>query len=250
MKPKILFWDIETSPNLAYTWTKYFPNGGSVVGFQKEWDLLSFAYKYQGSDKVVCKTRQDYKDKTDKSLVQELHRILNDADIIVAHNGNSFDIKKANARFLFHKLGPTKVPSAIDTKLVAKRYFSFNSNSLNDLGQFLGLGKKAETGGFQLWLDCMAGKSAAWAKMSKYNKQDVVLLEKVYERMRPYMIDHPSVSLLAGDIKNVGCANCGSHRLQGNGVRATKANLVQRIRCLDCGANSQVPIPKVSKPKK
>ena len=247
--PKILFWDIETSPNVAYTWQKYFPNGGGVIGFQKEWDMLSFAYKYEGSSKVICKTRQDYKDSTDKSLCQDLHKILNEADIIVGHNQNSFDIKKANARFLFHKLGPTKVPSAIDTKLVAKRYFSFNSNSLNDLGQFLGLGKKAETGGFSLWLACMAGDKKAWSKMAKYNKQDVVLLEQVYNAMKPYMTNHPNVSKLMGGKSSKGCPNCGSHKVQGNGVRATTAGLVQRMRCLDCGASHQTPIKQEKKKK-
>jgi len=227
-KPKILFYDIETSPNLAYVWGKWEQN---VIGFQKEWEILSFAYKFAGDKTVKCLTRADFKDKTDKSLVSKLQDIMNSADIIVAHNGDQFDIKKSTARMIYHGLSPTKVLKTIDTKKVAKKYFNFNSNSLNDLGQYLGLGKKVSTGGFDLWLKCMAGDKKAWKLMAKYNKQDVALLEKVYKRFLPWIHNHPNMAL----IKNNGqCPKCTSSNVKKDGIRANTANLQQQMKCNDC----------------
>jgi DNA polymerase elongation subunit (family B) len=157
--PKILFYDIETSPNLGYVWQKWETD---VIQFHTEWEILSFAYKFQGDKSVKCVTRKDFLDKTDKSLVKKLQEVMDSADIIVAHNGDQFDIKKSTARMIFHGLGPTKIIKSIDTKKIAKKYFAFNSNSLNDLGEYLGLGKKVKTGGFELWLGCMSGDKRSW----------------------------------------------------------------------------------------
>lgn len=228
-KPKILFFDLETSPNLAYVWGKYEQN---VIAYHSEWEILSIAYKYQGDRTVKCLSQRT--EGSEKKLVEAIWKLFKEADILVAHNGDAFDIKKAKARFLYHKLPPTKVLSSVDTKKVAKNYFSFNSNSLNDLGQFLSLGKKAETGGFDTWLGCMAGKKASWQLMEKYNKQDVVLLEKVYDRFLPHIQNHPSISLLNGDKKGIGCLNCGSDNIQKRGYRATAASIKRQLHCLDC----------------
>jgi RNase P subunit RPR2 len=240
-KPKILIYDIETSPNIAYVWGKWEQN---VIDFQKEWEILSFAYKFVGDSSIICKTRADFKCVDDKKLVEELHRVMSTADITIAHNGDSFDNKKAAARFIFHDLPPLKRIPSIDTKKVAKRYFNFNSNSLNDLGQYLKLGKKLSTGGFPLWLKCMAGDKKAWRTMAKYNKQDVVLLEKLYMKFLPWISNHPNLSLLQGATRNTGCANCGSSNIIKKGLAATHASLKQRIVCLDCGAWGQIPYKK------
>lgn len=245
MKPKILFYDLETSPNLGYVWQKWETN---VIEFHTEWEILSVAYKFAGDSSVKCITRQDFKDKTDKSLCKALHKLMAESDIIVAHNGDEFDLKKSNARFIFHGLTPPKIPTTIDTKKVAKRYFNFNSNSLNDLGQYLKLGKKVPTGGFQLWLDCMAGKSAAWKRMADYNKQDVVLLEKIYNKFLPWMQNHPSLSILKNGDKS-GCPNCGSLSVQKRGLRATHASIKQQYVCNDCNSWHLKPLDKPKKKK-
>lgn len=225
-KPKILLFDLETTPNLAYVWGKYEQN---VIAYKKEWDLLSVAYKWLGEKEVHCLTRIDFKDKTDKALTRELKKLLDKAEIVIAHNGDEFDIKKSNAKFIEHNLGPTAPYQKIDTKKIAKKYFKFNSNSLDDLGNLLGVGRKEKTGGFDLWLDCMAGKKSAWKLMAKYNKQDVLLLEKVYLKLRPWMDNHPNVSMLV-NVTN-GCPTCGQKKLESKGVRFN----YRRYICKNCG---------------
>lgn len=249
MHTKILIFDIETAPNLAYVWGKYEQN---VIDYEKEWYMLSFAYKWLGEKTVHVKSLPDYKlygkDKTnDKALVVELHKLFNEADVIIAHNGDQFDIKKSNARFLVHGLTAPSSYKTIDTKKVAKRYFNFNSNKLDDLGNILGLGRKVDTGGFELWLGCMSGDMKSWAKMCKYNKQDVVLLEAVYLRLRGWITGHPNLNVTEGTLSN--CPNCHSERLHARGYAVTRVNKYQRWQCQDCGAWSKGTLIKQVKGK-
>lgn len=230
-KPKILLFDLETTPNLSYTWGKWEQN---VIAFKKEWELLSVAYKWLGEKQVYCITRQDFKDKTDKSISRELKNLLDSAEIVIAHNGDEFDIKKSNAKFIEHGLGPTSPFQKIDTKKLAKKYFKFNSNSLDDLGNLLSVGRKEKTGGFDLWLDCMAGKKEAWKLMAKYNKQDVLLLEKVYLKLRPWHEAHPNVSFLQDDLPN-GCPKCGHKKLYSKGFKYNRTGKVRQYICTNCG---------------
>lgn len=228
-KPKILFFDIETTPNLAYVWGKYEQN---VISYRKEWELLSFAYKWRGESKVTCVGRCDFKDKTDRSLVEALWDLLDEADIVVAHNGDAFDNKKACAKFIEHNLEPPKPYKTIDTKKMAKSRFAFNSNSLNDLGLTLGLGKKIQTGGFELWLGCMAGDKKSWKTMKAYNVQDVNLLEKVYDKLKVWDQNH--INLAAMEQVKDGCPLCSSQKVQRRGFTYSRASKRERLQCMAC----------------
>lgn len=236
MKTKVLLYDIETMANLAYVWGKYEQD---VVAYEKEWYMLSFAYKWLGEEKTHVVSLPDFKtwkkDKTnDKELVSTLWKLFDEADIIIAHNGNSFDQKKSNARFIVHGLPAPSPYRQIDTKLVAKRYFNFNSNKLDDLANVLGLGRKIKTGGFDLWLGCASGDINSWKMMCSYNKQDVILLEKVYLKLRGWIANHPSLGILTGE-RGL-CPACRSSKLQkrGFGVKGNSTK-VQRLQCQDCG---------------
>lgn len=242
---RILLYDIETMANLAYVWGKYEQD---VVAYEHEWYMLSFAYKWLGEKQTHVMSLPDFKnfkkDKTDDSaLVKELWKLFDEADIIIAHNGNSFDQKKTQARMLVHGLTPPSPYKQIDTKLVAKRYFNFNSNKLDDLGNILGIGRKIQTGGFDLWLGCAAGDMKSWRKMCAYNKQDVILLEKVYLKMRGWIVNHPHVATLIDE--RDACPNCGEHKLhkRGFGIRGNLTK-VQRFQCQGCGGWTQKTIPK------
>jgi DNA polymerase elongation subunit (family B) len=229
-KPKILFYDIENSPNTAYVWDKYEQN---VIAYDREWEMLSFAYKWQGSNKVTCVTREG--EKTDKELTRKLHKLFREADLLVAHNGDSFDQRKAKARMIFHGMSPPKVLQSVDTKKVAKTYFRFNGNGLDELGEHLGLGRKLKHQGFDLWLGCMKDDPKAWRTMARYNKQDVVLLEKVYDKFLPWIQNHPSIAKL-NDPRDptLGCPNCGSKNFYKRGLRATHVQVMQQYQCNDC----------------
>lgn len=224
--PKILLFDIETFPNLVETWGIYEQNAIRVV---REWELASFAYKWLDEKEVVCHTRQGQK--TDKQLCKKLHKVLSQADVVIAHNGDSFDNKKARARMLHHGLAPIKPYKQIDTKKIAKRRFAMNSNSLDALGKFLGVGRKEKTGGYDLWIDCMDGKPAAWRKMAAYNKQDVSLLERVYLKLRPHDNLHPNLTNFE---KPESCPKCAHPELQRRGVFRAASSTYFRYQCKRC----------------
>ena len=168
----------------------------------------------------------------DFEVVYKLWQLLNEADIVIGHNSDAFDIKKANARFAYHNIGPTNHYQTVDTLKIARRYFKFNSNRLGHLGEHLGLGGKETTGGFQTWAGCMKGDPKAWATMKKYAKQDVDLLVDVYERLRPWATNHPNRNVI--DATSHACPTCGSNKLQKRGNRRTRTMVYRQLQCLRC----------------
>ena len=242
---KILFFDIETAPNVAYTWVKYDQN---VPAFVKEWHLLSFAYKwFHGRSGVYG--LPDFKlykrDRTnDKLLVKKLWSLLEEADVVVAHNGDDFDIKRAKARFLFHGFKPTSSFSSIDTLKILRRHFSFNSNKLDDVSQMLGFGGKVHHEGIGLWIKCLDGDKKAWKHMKRYNAHDVVLLEKLYLYLLPWITTHPNRNLYDGTVDN--CPNCGSNDYYTRGYRYTTHNKFRAYSCNKCGRYFQAKKAELS----
>ncbi len=230
-KSRIVFLDVENSPSVGYVWGKY---DQTVVDFKADWFMLSFAYKIFGEKKTHVHGLIDYpgymKNKdSDNKLMQDLWKVLDEADIVIGHNLDKFDVRKANARFLIHGMMPPSPYKTVDTLKIARKAFKFNSNSLDDLGHSLGLGRKLKHIGFALWLQCMSGDSKAWSVMKKYNIKDVVLLEKVYLAMRPWATTHANVN--RGEFA---CPKCGSTKTQKRGFSYTLLMQKQRHQCLSC----------------
>lgn len=239
-RPRILLYDIETRPNLGYVWGKWEQN---VIAYKEEWDILCVAYKWLGESKVHSVTRDAAG--TDRGIALKMKELFNEADIIIAHNGDSFDQKKVKARMVFHKLSPPKRVPSIDTRKIAKNQFAFNGNGLDELGQHLGLGRKVKHPGFEMWLGCMRGDLSSWRQMVKYNKNDVILLEKVYKRFLPWIQNHPNLSKLINPSLKRGCPNCGSNFTAKRGIRANHRGLQQQMTCTDCKTWFLLPYRKV-----
>jgi uncharacterized protein YprB with RNaseH-like and TPR domain/predicted RNA-binding Zn-ribbon protein involved in translation (DUF1610 family) len=230
---KILFLDIETAPSLGWVWQKWQTN---VIDFQRDWYMLSFAYKWAGERKVTVHGLIDYKacfnaDMEDDSvLVDELWKQIDAADIIVAHNGDSFDLVKINTRFLIHGLKPPSPYRTVDTLKIARKVFAFDSNKLDDLGHYLNIGRKLPHTGFHLWKGCMSGDPKSWAMMKRYNAHDIELLEKLYYLIREWAPTHPNVN--QGSTGN--CPRCGSEKVQRRGFTYTALRKKQRYQCVKC----------------
>lgn len=241
-KPRILFYDIETTPVLAYSWN-LFPNYISHDSIVEDWSMICAAWKFEGESRVyasaISKPGDDYE------VVKSLRDAIASADVIVHHNGDSFDLKKLNARLIYHKLPPIPKVLVVDTKKEAKKVAAFSSNKLDYLSElFTGEGKLHVD--YSLWLDVMKGSKKAVKEMVKYNKVDVIKLEEVYQRLLPYMKNPPHRGVLAGHDRHYSCKNCGSDHVKLNGIRHTAAGLAkQEIQCKDCHAYSTHPIKKV-----
>lgn len=236
--PKILFLDIETSPILGYVWGMFEEN---VIAIKEDWHILSMAYKWGHENIVHVKALNDYprysrNKKDDMQLMLDIRSLLDEADIVVAHNGDAFDMRKINARLIINGLTPPSPYTTIDTKKIAKSRFKFNSNSLKNLALDLQVGEKMETGGFNLWLGVLAGDEESWNKMKAYNKQDVVVLEKIYNVLAPYLHTHPS----RASNHEHSCPRCSSTQVQSRGhIRMRTGSIYQRFYCSACGSWSR-----------
>ena len=240
--PRVLLIDIETAPILGYTWKTYDTN---IIKVVRDWYILCFAYKWLDEKSThvdSLRMHPDYllSEQDDFSLCGELWRLLEEADIVIAHNGNRFDVKKIQARLLINGYRPPSPFKTIDTLQVARAHFGLTSNKLDSIGEQLKLGRKVETGGFKLWEDVVAGLLPAWQKMEKYNKQDVVLLEKVYEELRPWMPRHPNMAVYSPDGACV-CSHCMSKNVVlTENKYYTNSSAYKKYLCQNCGAWSRL----------
>ena len=141
----------------------------------------------------------------DIELARLARALLDEADVVVGHNSTAFDVKKCQARMVYHQLDPPSSFKEVDTLKQARRHFAFNGNSLDDLTRHLGIGAKGHPG-LKTWFRCIEGEPGAWKRMKAYCRQDVKLLEKLYLRLLPYMNHHPNLALIAG--KPDACPKC------------------------------------------
>jgi len=236
--PKILILDIETAPVLAYVWRTYKANV-SHDQISTDWYILSFAAKWLHDDAVMYHDQSRKKDiEDDAALMARLHKLLDAADIVVAHNGKQFDVRKIRARFILNGLPPPSPFKVVDTLIEARKAFAFTSNRLVALTDTLCPEQKKDDHkafpGFELWAECLKGNRRAWQAMKTYNQQDVRALEALYLKLRPWMEGHPNVAAYT-DPDTVSCPKCGSLHLKKRGHAYTQTNKYQRYRCEDCG---------------
>jgi len=237
MNKKRLFFDIEVTPNEGYFWTAGFKQSINYGSIKKERVIICICYKWEGEKKVHSLT---WGNGNDKKLLLEFVKIAHDANELVGHNGDKFDLAWVRTRCIFHRIDVSPFLKTIDTLKIARRLFKFNSNRLDYLGQFLGFGGKIHTG-YDLWLDTMNKKPGALEKMVKYCKGDVKLLENVFTAMKRYDKSKSHFGRNKSD-----CPECGSertvvkcHTVSVSGVKMTD------LKCRDCGKMHRVPYKKL-----
>jgi len=233
--PRIICWDIETSHNVVAVFQLANQDWIPPENILQERYVVCASWKELGEDKVHAVSTLDdaklYKKDphNDYYVCKKLHEVLMSADVLVHHNGNKFDIKYIETRMLAHGLPPLPPIPMIDTYQVAKSRFLFNSNKLDYLGQILSVGrKKPTTPG--LWLRVLKGDTAAIREMVTYNKQDVILLEKVFVKLQPFIANHLSRQLFG----NTGCPRCGSSKVQSRGFHRAVTRVYRRFQCQKC----------------
>lgn len=216
----------------AYVWGLYDQNIGlnQMIDTSK---VLCYCAKWHNEKEVIFDSIHK---SNHKKMLKGIHGLLDSADAVVTYNGNKFDLPVLYKEFLLHGFNPPQPAKKVDLLRVVRSNFRFASNKLDHVSQQLGLGRKTEHEGFELWLKCMNKDSDAWAKMEKYNIQDVVLLEKLYNRLLPWIKGHPNQNLFHdGHV----CPTCASTRLQRRGTAVTTTGTYQRFQCRDCGSWSQ-----------
>lgn len=198
--------------------------------------MLSFAAKWLGKEDV---TYEDVSNQSEKQMLEKMFKLLDEADIVVAHNGDKFDLPHIQGRGLVLGLKPPAPYKTVDTVKVARDQFNFPSNSLEYLCKVLNLKNKKDGHkkfpGFELWLGVLANNPEAWDEMREYNIMDILALEELYLMMRPWMNKHPNVGVYAEEAEKHLCPKCGSEHIHWRGYAYTNVGKYHRFQCNDCG---------------
>lgn len=231
-KPKIIIWDIETSLSMMAGFSLY-PNYIPHTNLLKDTHIVCVCWKELGKKRVHSVSTYTF---DDKKLCQKIRDEFQDADLLIAHNGDKFDLKTLNSRLMVNNIEPLGPLVTLDTLKEVKKIARFSSNKLDYLGKVLCGHRKLKTDS-ELWLRVLRGEKKAVNEMVRYCKQDVLLLEEVYLKIRKYIKGHPVLHPHKGEVV---CPICGSKHATKDGVRRTKSGILyQRYRCQDCGSRFQ-----------
>lgn len=238
--PRVLLIDIETSPNLAWTFDLWRTTIAPIKIVEVS-RVICFSAKWLGESSKDMRFHsihgfQHAKSKTTMEanrqvMVEAAWWLLDEADIVIHYNGHAFDLPYLNREFLHFGLGPPSPYRQIDLLQTVRKQFQFPSNQLAHVSKELGLEGKVEHEGFELWIKCLAGDNDAWKRMRKYNQRDVELLDELYDILRPWVISHPSFAAFSGTFV---CPACGGENLQRRGYAYTQTGQYQRVQCMDC----------------
>ena len=230
---KVCLWDIERFPGVYYGWSS-FDNPFS----QKEKSSISLiCYKWLGEDEIhtirLSRLQHRRNPRNELPIIKKMLKVVNEADILIAYNGDRFDWKKFNGAVMKHGLEPAKKPKLIDPLKMIKRDTSFDSHRLDDMCKELGVHLKLSTE-----KNLFTNSMTDWDKymdLAEYCRHDIMALESLFKRISPYLA--PVVNIGSLQNKDKACASCGSENLVKFGSYILNSGVeTQRYRCKDCGS--------------
>jgi hypothetical protein len=247
--PRVLVIDIEISPILAYVWGLHDQNI-PIEMIHTDWFIMSYAAKWLDEKEVIYgDCRKSIGD--DKKIVQEIVKLLDEADVVVGQNSDRFDLKKINSRIEIHKLQPPSDFRTVDTLKIAKSKFGFTSNKLGYVSSIVNeKHRKLSHGrypGNHLWLQCLAGNEKAWKEMELYNKKDVLTTEEYFKKLDKW---HNKINYNVFSGSMINKCSCGSTKFIKFGYAFTNKARHQRYRCTECGKTIVDKTNLLSKDKK
>ena len=235
---KRLFFDIETSPMVTYTWRI-----GNKVSLTPDniidtWKIICIAYKWEHEDNVKVLRWDEFAN--EKEMLTDFIKIANRSDEIVGHNSDHFDIKKLRTRCIANGIRTFPKYRSLDTLTKSREYFAFDSNKLDYIAKFLGVGAKVEHEGFNMWVKCLKGDEEALSKMCEYCAGDVIILEDVFHSIQHYIKPNTHVGVHFGEGR-YSCPTCGNNGLGGHSIDLIKTDVTEKgfisrvMECTECG---------------
>lgn len=223
---KRLFFDIETSYCTGWFWRPSFKTSISYDQVLNNSAIICICYKWQGSDKIHS---LKWDKGNDKEMIKKFVDVLLDADEVVGHNSDKFDLKWVRTRCLMAGVKSLPDFKSIDTLKISRSKFNFPSNRLDAIGKYLGFGGKKDTGGIQLWHDIIQKNSTrAMGEMIAYCKRDVDLLEKVYLKLEGYSKPKTHIGMDGGE-SSCSCPQCGSDK---TGLNKRTIGVTGNVKCI------------------
>lgn len=236
---KRLFFDIETSPMIVYSWRVGYNINLQYDNVIEDWKIICISYKWENENEVKNLTWSNELD--DKQMLIDFIKIANTADELIAHNGDRFDIKKVRTRCIYHRIPMFPKYRSLDTLKKARSGFNFPNNKLDTIAHYLGVGAKLKHEGFPMWIKCMQGDKKALKDMVTYCDMDIVVLEDVYLTMQKYIKPETHAGVINGNLK-YSCPTCGNNHdltLLKNDV-TEKGTISRVMECNSCGQNYNI----------
>lgn len=242
--PRVLFLDIETAPAVGFFWGHTYQT--DIIKVLRPQFVLSYAYQWADEKKIHFRGLRDYPEyktnlENDFFLLKDLQKLMDEADVIIAHNGDKFDIRVIQGRFIRYRIPPSSPFRTIDTLRVCQREFRIESNRLAFVADYLGIGTKLPHTGLDLWERCMKGEDEAWDTMEQYNVHDIYLLREVYNVIKPYIKNHPNLAiyklphLTPVPAEAPACPTCQSTHTKRVEPFVANARKYPQFKCNDCG---------------
>jgi DNA polymerase elongation subunit (family B) len=227
-----LYFDIEVSPNIGFFW-----NTGRKINIDynaiiQERAIICICWKWEHEKKIHS---LQWDKGNDKELLLKFIETVNEADEIIGHNGDNYDIKWLRTRCLIHRIPAFPKYQSLDTLKLSRKYFRFNSNTLDYISKITGGGGKSKTE-FDWWKKIVLFNNRdAMRNMVKYCKKDVLELERVHQVFKPYTEHKTHVAVLQGKSK-IDCPECTSTNTQFKGYLVSAAGVKKRrCQCQNCG---------------
>ena len=167
-KMKIASWDLETS------------------GFNADFAVILCCCIKPLNGKIIT-LASGRKGSNDKTLCARIKLELEKFDMLACHYGNGFDRKFLNARLAKWGLEELAPRFHIDTFYVSRSAFGVSSKSLKSLADFFNLGDKSNVSGRDWTAAALDGNKEALREIITHNEKDVVLLEKLFLILLPYI---------------------------------------------------------------
>ena len=234
-KPKRLFYDIETSYNIVKSWRIGFNINLNMEDIIQERAIITIAYKWEGEEDVTVLT---WNKGCDKKIIEDFVKVMAESDELVGHNLDRYDTKFIMARALKHNISVLPKYQSTDTLKLAKKHFMLNSNKLDYIAQYLGIGHKTKHRGMPMWDDIvLRNDPKALEEMIEYNVQDVFLTEQVYHKLMEYSLPKVNhASKQTGDKHT--CPQCGSDHAELHKTYISSTGTKTRLmNCLNCSTN-------------
>ena len=235
IKPKRLFYDIETSYNIVKAWRVGYNLSLQPEDIIKERAIITIAYKWEGEDDV---TVLSWNKGCDKKIIEDFVKVMSEADEMVGHNLDRYDTKFIMGRALKHGIPALPKYQSTDTLKLAKKHFMLNSNKLDYIAQYLGIGHKTKHRGMPMWDDIiLRNDPKALEEMIEYNVQDVFLTEQVYHKLMEYSLPKVNhASKQTGDKHT--CPQCGSDHAELHKTYISGSGVKTRLMgCKSCSTN-------------
>lgn len=208
MSAKVLLADIETAPAKAHIWGLFNQNIG-LPQVLEDPRIMGVGAKWYGTKGV--KWYSEYHDDR-LSMLTKTRDLLDEADVVVHYNGNTFDTPWIQGELLREKIEAPSPFKQIDLYRVVKKNARYISHKLAYVSSALLGDTKVSHAGHKMWVDCLEGEGEvqrkAWSMMRRYCRQDVALLEPLLDVVRPYLPATVNFALYEPDTEPR-CQKCG-----------------------------------------